>query len=91
MVVEKRKHQRLDITQNVKTKEGKIIKGKNVGMGGICLATEDKFKVDDVIDVEFHLPGNSNRFTAKAKVLWCEKSDKEYLTGLEFININVVR
>lgn len=91
MTVEKRKHQRLDLTQNVKTKEGKIIKGKNVGLGGICITTEDKLKVDDVIGVEFHLPGNSNKFTAKAIVLWCEKSGKGYNSGLKFNNISVVK
>ena len=48
-------------------------------------------KVDGVIDVEFYLPGNSNKFTAQAKVKWQEKSNREYLTGLEFINIGVVR
>jgi hypothetical protein len=42
-----------------------------------------------VIDVEFHLPGSSNKFTVKAKIKWQEKSDGEYITGLEFINISV--
>ena len=91
MSVDKRKHARLSMTDDVKSKDSEVIKGRNVSLGGICIQVENKMKIDDVIDVEFHLLSNSNKFTAKAKVKWQEKSDKEYLTGLEFVNISVVR
>ena len=91
MPLESRKHARLNMTDDVNSKDSKPIKGRNVSLGGICIQVENKMKVDDVIDVEFHLLSNSNKFTAKAKVKWQEKSDKEYLTGLEFINISVVK
>jgi len=91
MSVNKRKHARLNMTDGVNSKDSKAIRGRNVSLGGICIQVENKMKVDDVIDVEFHLLSNSNKFTAKAKVKWQEKSDKEYLTGLEFINISVVK
>ena len=91
MSVDKRKHARLSMTDDVKSKDSKAMKGRNVSLGGICIQIENKMKIDDVIDVEFHLLSNSNKFTAKAKVKWQEKSDRNYLTGLEFININVVR
>ena len=91
MSVDKRKHARLNMTDGVNSKDSKPVKGRNVSLGGICIQVENKMKVDDVIDVEFHLPGNSNKFMARAKVKWLEKSDKKYLTGFEFININVVR
>ena len=87
MPVENRKHARLNMTKGVNSK---TIKGRNVSLGGICIQVENKMKVADVIDVEFHLPGTSNQFTAQAKVKWQEKSDKGYLTGLEFTNIQVV-
>ena len=91
MSVNKRKHARLNMTDGVNSKDSKAIRGRNVSLGGICIQVENKMKVDDVIDVEFHLLSNSNKFTAKDKVKWQEKSDKEYLTGLEFINISVVK
>ncbi len=91
MSVDKRKHARLNMTDGVNSKDSKAIKGRNVSLGGICIQIENEMKVDDVIDVEFHLLSNSNKFTAKAKVKWQEKSDKDYLTGLEFINISAVR
>ena len=91
MSVDKRKHARLNMTDGVNSKDSKAIKGRNVSLGGICIQIEHKLKVDEVIDVEFHLLSNSNKFTAKAKVKWQEKSDKEYLTGLEFINISVAK
>ena len=91
MPTETRKHERLNMTEGVNSKDSKAIKGRNVSLGGICIQVENIMKVDDVVDVEFHLPGNSNKFTARAKVKWQEKSDKEYLTGLEFINIAVVK
>ena len=90
MPLESRKHARLNMTKGVNSKDSKAIKGRNVSLGGICIQVENLMMVDDVIDVEFHLPGNSNHFIAKAKVKWQEKSDKEYLTGLEFIKIQVV-
>ena len=91
MPADKRNHARLNITDGVNSKASKSIKGRDVSLGGICIQVENRMKVDDVIDVEFHLPGNSNKFTAQAKVKWQEKSDREYLTGLEFISISVVR
>ncbi len=91
MPADNRKHARLNMTDGVNSKASKPIKGRNVSIGGICIQIENRMKVDDVIDVEFNLPGNSNKFTVQAKVKWQEKSDKEYLTGLEFINISVVR
>ena len=90
MPLESRKHTRLNMTEGVNSDDSKPIKGRNVSLGGICIQVENKMKVDDVIDVEFHLPGTSNQFIARAKVKWQEKSDKEYLTGLEFIKIQVV-
>lgn len=90
MQADKRKHERLKMTDGVlNANNSKATKAINVGLGGICIQVENKMAVDDVIDVEFHLPGNSNKFTAQAKVKWQEKSDKKYLTGFEFININV--
>ena len=91
MSADKRKHARLNMTDGENSKDSKAIKGRNVSLGGICIQVENKMKVDDVIDVEFHLLSNSNKFTAKAKVKWQEKSDREYLTGFEFISISVVR
>ena len=90
MSVNKRKHARLNMTDDVNSKDSKPIKGRNVSLGGICIQVENKMKVDDVIDVEFHILSDSNKFTAQAKVKWQEKSDEAYLTGLEFINISVV-
>ncbi len=63
MSVNKRKHARLNMTDDVNSKDSKPIKGLS----------------------------DSNKFTAQAKVKWQEKSDEAYLTGLEFINISVVR
>jgi len=91
MPADKRNHARLNITDGVNSKASKPIRGGNVSLGGICIQAENRMKLDDVIDVEFHLPGNSNKFIAQAKVKWQEKSDREYLTGFEFISISVVR
>ncbi len=91
MPVDKRKHERLDITESINVKDLKVIKGKNVSLGGICVILENKIAADEVIEVEFHLPGNSNKFIARAKVIWREKSGKGYNTGLEFTNISVVK
>ena len=90
MPADMRNHARLNMTDGVNAKASKPIKGRNVSLGGICIQVENIMKVDDVIDVEFHIPGNSNIFSAQAKVKWQEESDREYLTGLEFINICVV-
>ena len=91
MPADKRNQARLNMTDGVNSRASKPIKARNVSLGGICIQVENRMKVDGVIDVEFHLPGNSNKFTAQAKVKWQEKSDREYLTGLEFISISVDR
>ena len=88
---EKRKYERLNMTDGVNSKDSIVIEGKNISLGGICIIMGTEMNVDSVIDMEFHLPGNSNKFTAKAKVIWQEKTDKGYKTGLEFTNISVVR
>jgi Tfp pilus assembly protein PilZ len=90
MPVDTRNHTRLNITDGVTSTALKPIEGRNVSLGGICIQVEKKMKINDVIDMEFHLPGSSNKFTVHAKVKWQEKSDGEYLTGLEFVNISVV-
>jgi Tfp pilus assembly protein PilZ len=87
---DKRNHARLNITDGVNSKFLQPIEGKNVSLGGICIQVEKSMKINDVIDVEFHLPGSSNKFAVQAKVIWQDKSNGEYLTGLEFINICVV-
>ena len=91
MPADERNHARLNITDGVNSKALQSIEGRNVSLGGICIKVEKGMKINDVIDVEFHLPGSSNKFTVKAKIKWQEKSDREYLTGLEFIDISVVR
>lgn len=91
MSVDKRKHERLHIKEQVNTPDSKVITGRNVSLGGICILMENKLDIDSLIDVEFYLPGNSNKFTAHAKVKWREKSDKGYETGLEFIDIKVIK
>jgi len=91
MTVDKRKHERLDITESINVKDLKVIKGKNVSLGGSCIILENEMDINEVIEVEFHLPGNSNKFIARAKVIWREKSGKGYNTGLEFTNISVIK
>lgn len=91
MPADKRNHDRLNIMNGLNSRALQPIKGRNVSLGGICIQVEKRMKVDDVIDVVFHLPGNSNKFNAQAKVKWQEKTDRKYLTGLEFINISVAR
>ena len=91
MPADKRNYARLNIADGVNSKALQSIEGRNVSLGGICIQVEKRMKINDVIDVEFHLPGSSNKFTVKAKVKWQEKSDEQYITGLKFINISVVR
>ena len=91
MPVDKRKHERFHIKEHVNSPDSKVINGKNVSLGGICIIMENKLDIDTLIDMEFCLPGNSNKFTALAKVIWREKSDKGYETGLEFTKISVIQ
>ncbi len=91
MTVDKPKHERLDITGSINVKDLKVIKGKNVSLGGICVIIENETDINEVIEVEFNLPGNLNKFSAQAKVVWQEKSDKGYNTGLKFTNIRVIK
>ena len=90
MPADTRNHTRLNITDGVTSTALQPIEGRNVSLGGICIQVEKRMKINDVIDMEFHLPGSSNKFTVHAKVKWQEKSHGEYLTGLEFVNISVV-
>jgi Tfp pilus assembly protein PilZ len=91
MPADKRCHARLKIMDGVTSTALQPIEGRNVSLGGICIQVEKRMKINEVIDMEFHLPGSSNKFTVMAKVKWQENSDRKYLTGLEFVSISVVR
>ncbi len=91
MPVVKRRHERTSMTERLNSKYSKVIKGKNISLSGICVKMENKMDIADIIDVEFNLSGNSNKFTARTKVIWQVKSDEDYFTRLEFTNISVVQ
>ena len=91
MPADKRCHARLNIMDGVTSAALKPIEGRNVSLGGIFIQVENRMKINEVIDIELQLPGSSNKFTVQAKVKWQENSDGKYLTGLEFINISVLR
>ncbi len=86
---EKRKHERLDLTESVISKDTPVFEGLNVSLGGIRVVMGNKMEIGDVVEVEFNIPGNTNKFIAQGKVIWQEKSGKGYDTALEFINISI--
>ncbi|MEE8480572.1 MAG: PilZ domain-containing protein [Desulfobacterales bacterium] len=86
---EKRKNERLNVTERVSSKDFPVIRGVDVSQGGIKVILGNKLNTGDVINVEFHIPGNSNKFVAEAEVIWQEKIDRGYNTGFTFKKISI--
>lgn len=96
--MESRKFHRLllqiDIKHTRKTGENSHhSKTKNISVGGICITTHTTpLKVDDILLLEFSLPGNKEVISAEGRVVW----NKKYITGgvtlydngIEFLKMN---
>lgn len=88
---DKRKHERYELTEKVKSETIHIVRGINVSMNGIRILTDRALTTNHTINMQFTIPGITNAFDAEAKVVWQQKLEKknEFDTGLKFNKISM--
>ena len=96
--VEKRRHQRLDLSFSVKyfilrgslasedERQGRTV---NISRGGIRLVTDEELKAGSLIQMTIALPEEKAPLEGKAEVAWAEEKSgksggREYHYGLQF-------
>jgi Tfp pilus assembly protein PilZ len=63
---------------------------KNIGTGGMFVATERRYEVGDRCAISFSLPGWSPRIVVGAEVRWVHETPASQLGfGLEFLNLSI--
>jgi len=93
---ERRRYVRIDLCIEVSYKlacQGKkTLKSntRNVSTGGMCFLAGDRFSTGTILDLTFRLPNKDRkRIDCKAKVIWQSKEGEGYLTGIEFIDLDL--
>jgi c-di-GMP-binding flagellar brake protein YcgR len=91
---ERRKYLRLDLCTEV---EYEILpmhisflgETKNISAGGMCFLADREFKLDSALRLRFFLPDRERTFIESlARVVWQKKTDRGFLTGIEFRNLS---
>ena len=60
----------------------------NIGAGGISFETKEKFKEDEIIEIEMVLEGViPTVIILKGTVSWCEETEGGYRIGVKFIDL----
>jgi len=58
---------------------------QNISEGGLCLIVNRELSPGAVLELKFELPDkNSNPIETRVKVVWQEKIETGYLTGVKF-------
>jgi hypothetical protein len=58
---------------------------QNISEGGLCLLVNKELSPGVVLELKFELPGKkSNPIETRVKVVWQQKIEKGYLTGVKF-------
>jgi hypothetical protein len=84
---DKRNHDRLDFIGkvNYKTLEHPFhsVFSQNISAMGMCLLMDKEIMPGTILELNFKIPGEESKTVSTySKVVW----QKEYLTGLEFLN-----
>jgi len=93
---ERRRYVRIDLCIEVSYKllsqNKQVCKSdtKNVSAGGMCFLASDKLNAGTILELTFRLPDkDKEKIDCKAKVIWQLKQDNGYLTGIEFIDLDL--
>jgi len=93
---ERRRYVRIDLCIKVNYKlasqDRQVLKSstKNISTGGMCFLAGDKFNMGTILDLTFRLPDkDKEKIDCKAKVIWQSKEGAGYLTGIEFIDLDL--
>ncbi len=62
-------------------------KSKDISFKGLRLVTSNSLKVDDILDLFFHLPDKPFQ-EAVGKVVWANEQNKQVNCGVSFLNIS---
>lgn len=86
---DRRKHSRralfTDVNYKVMMPSGDRGKTQNISEGGICLVLNRELPTGTILELKFEQPGKDSRLIkALAKVVWQKKTDKGFLTGVNF-------
>jgi c-di-GMP-binding flagellar brake protein YcgR len=96
---DRRKFARLNIlvdvtySKHAAFKDDKLTFTKNISRGGMCFVGYEKLKLNDVVDLNVFLPGDSIPIIAIGKVVWVKEfnigdtSKKRYDVGVEFVEV----
>ncbi len=93
---ERRKHMRVDMCTEVEYEimplggarfDGKV---KDLSMGGLCLVLSEKVELKSALRLKLSLPDKGKtQMECLARVIWRKKLAEGYLTGIEFVNLDV--
>ncbi len=89
---DRRKFPRKQVFTNVSYKilmpEAGAGETKDLSDGGLCIVVDKDLPRGTILELDFDVPGNEPvKIKASAEVIWQKKTDKGYITGLEFIII----
>jgi c-di-GMP-binding flagellar brake protein YcgR len=78
-----------DVVYQTASGKKKKSETKDISQTGICFFTEEKPKVDDVIDVILTLERLEYSFAAKASVRWVNEiiKNRRYEVGVKFVDL----
>lgn len=86
---ERRKHARrtlfTDVNYKVMMPSGDRAKMQDISESGICLILSRELPLGTILELKFELPGEDSKLMKSlAKVVWQKKTDKGFLTGVNF-------
>ncbi len=62
---------------------------KNISAGGLCLLANEEMPTGTILHLKFYLPDKDKTYVESlGRVVWQEKVDEGYFTGIEFKNIS---
>ncbi len=57
----------------------------NISEGGLCIVLDKEIPLGSILELKFELPGKESGFIETyARVIWQEKIDKGFITGVKF-------
>lgn len=84
-----RRYSRKDIATNVHYRvivpSGGEAETKNISEGGLCIVVDKELPKGTILEIKFNLPSDKDSpIETYVKVVWQEKTDEGFLTGVKF-------
>ena len=85
----KREHHRTEMFFDVIYKVVSPIKGiglsRNCSQGGLCLLLDNELPPGTILELKYRLPHEEHRLVeTTVEVVWQERTDKGYITGVKY-------